>query len=565
MRAGRSLRPLVAKELRELGPLWLGAIAFVATCSIVLPGQGIVFGLSLYALAAVALGAMSMGHEYRHRTLGLLLAQPVRRSSVLLAKFGVLLGLLVLLGASVWTVWSLDEWRVAASAASSVGPRMRPNLAMVGLPLACGLFLAPWLTMLCRSELAGMVFAAAVPAVLWIAGQVVAVRTYGMSTLRDAEIVALRSAIVEPAMVVACVVGAVGSVYWFLNLQETGGRATEVRLPSWLRVGDTTAQPGRGFGRRSPYWMLAKKEVRLQHLPFALAVLFAIAWVGLAWSQTGDSQLDLDTLRKGLSVFYVGTVTMLVGAIASAEERQLGTLPAQSLVPMAAWKLWTVKVVCALSVLAVLTVAVPWALGTVAPGPSGVFGWPRNLSRMYLLVSSAFGSLFVLSLYVSSVNTGGLRAFLVTIGAVVAAGSALGLVVDVMNHLAGSWLSRALVEVPWLGRLGVTGRAFSLAVRWMSLGFGAAIAVLLFRLAMVNHRFVERPAAVVRRQVAWISVAVLSAVVIQTCLLVVLNAAWVIRIRQSRRTTPAPISARPPASNPAVQVPATTPSQQPNR
>ena len=106
----------------------------------------------VYAVGTVALGALSIGHEYTNRTLTLLLSLPVDRRRLYLVKLGVLIPMLV-----------------ALAALASRPARTRRALDPAGaapillLAVACGLFLAPWLTMVCRSPLAGIVFALAIP------------------------------------------------------------------------------------------------------------------------------------------------------------------------------------------------------------------------------------------------------------------------------------------------------------------------------------------------------------------------------------------------------------------
>ena len=57
-----------------------------------------------YGLGAVALGALSMGHEYTGRTLSLLLTQPVSRWRLFAVKSGIAALMLVALAAVAWPV-----------------------------------------------------------------------------------------------------------------------------------------------------------------------------------------------------------------------------------------------------------------------------------------------------------------------------------------------------------------------------------------------------------------------------------------------------------------------------
>src|SRR6185295_7486037 len=97
-----------------------------------------VLGVFAYFLGIAGLGALSIGHEYSHRTLGMLLAQPARRQHILLVKLGVLAGMLLTVSA------------VAGAFIFALGIPLREfgspptKLALLLMPLLCGLFLAPW-------------------------------------------------------------------------------------------------------------------------------------------------------------------------------------------------------------------------------------------------------------------------------------------------------------------------------------------------------------------------------------------------------------------------------------
>ena len=69
------------------------------------------------------------------------------------------------------------------------------------------------------------------------------------------------------------------------------------------------------------------------------------------WYTTVALETTLD-FTYPLSVVHLALVPILAGALASAEERRLGTLEWQVLQPTATWKQWLIKatVVIALSV-----------------------------------------------------------------------------------------------------------------------------------------------------------------------------------------------------------------------
>ena len=100
---------------------------------------------------------MSIGQEYMDRTLPLLLTVPVRRERLLLVKLGVLGAMLLTLGVVAYTY---------VFAPFFPAHRQAERLVTCLLPVLYGLCLAPWLTMVCRSPVAGAVVTAAIPFVL---------------------------------------------------------------------------------------------------------------------------------------------------------------------------------------------------------------------------------------------------------------------------------------------------------------------------------------------------------------------------------------------------------------
>src|SRR5262249_18835440 len=88
---------LVEKEIRALPLPWLGSAGAMAGSATFRSGQGL--GVGVYFLGAAGLGALALGHEYSHRTLGTMLAQPIGRRRVLTVKLAVLAVALLALAA----------------------------------------------------------------------------------------------------------------------------------------------------------------------------------------------------------------------------------------------------------------------------------------------------------------------------------------------------------------------------------------------------------------------------------------------------------------------------------
>ncbi len=117
----------------------------------------IAIGLLGYAFGTVALGAQSFGHEYSYRTLALLLSLPTDRRRLYLYKLVVLSAMLATL-AAVTLLLFRDIL--------NLGYRPHTEPSMLVLAAACGLFIAPFLTLVCRSTLAAVVFTIAIPGLL---------------------------------------------------------------------------------------------------------------------------------------------------------------------------------------------------------------------------------------------------------------------------------------------------------------------------------------------------------------------------------------------------------------
>src|SRR5204862_543656 len=90
-------------------------------------------------------------------------------------------------------------------------------------------------------------------------------------------------------------------------------------------------QPGHPFGK------LLKKELRLQQMALLVAGMFLLVWISL-WEvhrlqpEFSSAFIDVGTL------LYVGLLSLVIGSVASAEERQLGTAEWPVLMPEAGWE-----------------------------------------------------------------------------------------------------------------------------------------------------------------------------------------------------------------------------------
>jgi hypothetical protein len=364
--SGVHMRPFLAKETRALLPVWIASAIAIGAAALNGP-RSHELGLIAYGFGSVALGAQSIGHEYTHRTLTLLLSQPSSRRRLLLMKLAVLPALLLTLAAFARFTLLMpgDGFWVFAS-------------------LLNGLCLAPLLTMVARTPIAGVVFTGAAPVWLLVIGRYVSADVLWGGTLAFSAATAVAG--------------------WrlFMRLEAIDGRDPDVRLPRlWPDRSTAIAGTPSDAGRtRHPVWLLVKKEIHLQQMTFVVSGVWLVIWVVesvLTRMIPGFVGLPLPVV----SVMFGALLALLIGSLASAEERQLGTLEWQVLLPMPMWKQWGVKVGTALGLAALFS-----------------FALPVVLAEGHVSINAVYAGVIVLlttgSLYVSSLCRTALRALIVS-------------------------------------------------------------------------------------------------------------------------------------------------------
>lgn len=472
------------KEIRALLVPWLACLAGIAAAAVL--GR-LWRGLAMptYAIGAVAIGAWSIGHEYTDRTITLLLSHPVRRSRLLLEKLRVLAAILLTLFAAA----SLFMWHATGLRTASAHPS---EWAALLLPALCGLCLAPWLTMLCRSAIAGTVFSLAIPGLLLVVGELVAATTFGSPSGAKH----FRMVVLWGGTLSVCAAGGVMGWRTFMRLEAIDGRGQDVQLPRWLRPSRTlTAIPS--LSKRHPVCLLVKKELRVQQMALVVAGLYVLGWLGV--SSTRHLAPDLADVFNALTLFYAGLIALLVGSLAVAEERQMGTLEWQVLLPMPASRQLAVKVGVALGLAVALGLGLPMLLtGGRQLLPPALRLEP--LGRLVLAVPIIM--LTVAGLYVSSVCSSGLRALMISLPAVFGAILFERTVVESLGPAVFAVISHLPRPVS-AGGLGPHAQRLTLAVAPLLLAVGFLAVVL--RFALANYRSTDRPAGRLVMQVIGIA------------------------------------------------------------
>jgi hypothetical protein len=351
-------RPLaiqVRKEVRALLPWWAGVGATTTALWLLArqqPGYP-VFGESelwvmmAYGLGILAVAALSVGHELTHNTLSSLLAQPISRLRVLATKFGVLIPAVVMLGIGGSLLFPdepyIDQYKPVSSVTRSL---------LVWGPVMAGIGLVPLLTVLTRRPLGGVVFSIAIPGAILT----VAERFYSLSEST------LALTITWYGTLMACAIGLVVLWHRFQRLESVGEGGTVASGGWWMRA--AVAGPAEAAGTRAVprhwAWLAVMKELRLQQMTFAVSGLYLFGAGALLVSESLH-QYGGPTFAS-LSVMHAFFVPLIAGALASAEERHLGTLAGHLLQPRNLRLQWAIKVTVTIGVALTLAIALPLVL-----------------------------------------------------------------------------------------------------------------------------------------------------------------------------------------------------------
>ena len=198
-------------------------------------------------------------------------------------------------------------------------------------------------------------------AFVWAAGFLSPLFPSGLTAAGTSGPMAFRLAFFWQGVIALCALGAFASWWQFTRLEAIEGPGQEVHLPFWTATsGEAAAAP------HSAFWEVVKKELRIQQLTIVVGGIYGIGWfaTGLLGRYFPDS---IDLSPGALTLLYGPLLALLAGSLASAEERQLGTLEWQLLLPMAVWKQWFAKVGVALALALLLGLGLPVLVAWISP------------------------------------------------------------------------------------------------------------------------------------------------------------------------------------------------------
>jgi len=512
----------VFKEVRALLFPWLACVlVMIVPTPVHAPRYVEGISVIVYFLGAAVLGALSIGREYTEHTLGLLLSQPADRKRLFLIKFGVLAAMLLTLCA----VGHTGVFRHTGVFHDMARAPLALKLEVVLLPLLYALCITPWLTMASRSAAAGILFTMAIPVLLAVLGAGI-VRWLGIRADAFSIVFQWRGTLG------ICAIGAVATWRMFMRLEAIEGQGEALDLTQWLRSRTTANVRVAVLTKRHPIWLLITKELRVQQLALVLAGLYLFGWLAVTLMRpvadlfgTFNALSVLGGAFNVLSPLYALLLGALIGSVASAEERQFGTLEWHVLLPIATSRQWAVKVGVALGLTMLLGISVPAVLTqfNLAMDPKPFFE-PRFDYVSSALVLTAL-VLTAGSLYVSSLCTSGVWALVMSLPTMAGASIFMNVVLlPVANALQTAWSRLFNTLAPnAFGRGDLIPGSVMKAVGLLFVG---GFIALVMRFALTNHRSADRPAGRVWKQAILIAVFATAGIVIASGVAALAGRRW---------------------------------------
>ncbi len=372
-----------------------------------------------YALGVLAVGALSVGQEVTHGTLAALLAQPLDRLRILRLKLGVLAVALAGLG-------------LIANAMFPEGylPDDGVRRLIVWGPVAAGIGLAPLLTVLTRRPLGGVVFSLTIPGFVLM----IATRLYPLHLGSQAWSITWYGTLILSAVSLAAL------FVHFPNLEVAGDGRSHAG-PSAAPMMSDAAVTYSPTNRRPWIWLLVKKELRLQQMTFAVSGLYVLAAVASMILAAKNAPYLYPTFGP-LSIIHAYCIPVLAGAVASAEERHLGTLAGQLLQPRDMRVQWAVKTVVTIGIALLLTFGLPALLMAIHRPADGTFRVETDLML-------GVGLLCAAAMWVSSLSGNALWALLGTVPIIGLAGMLGGAAFQFLRIRTGNWFSHHWDQLRW--------------------------------------------------------------------------------------------------------------------
>jgi ABC-type transport system involved in multi-copper enzyme maturation permease subunit len=414
------------KETRALLPIFACMLPLIVVPQLIWPPAG--FGVLALGVACVVMAGSSFGTEFQHRTISLLLSQPIPRSVIWREK-------MLVLGAGMVT--SLIALLVCLVVSSPVSGRVEwLTLALIPLCAFCG---APYWTLSLRQSIAGMVAAVGAPC------GVLAVYGLTVELSGGREPAALVTVVLSLLFIYCAVVCWLGYAK-FKRLEAVDIPTRELGLPAGLEailVAPLTRMSSRFPG---PFATLLKKEFRLQQIGLLLAGVFIL--IAVAGFCLAKRHPEVATgIVAGDIAIYALILPLIAGAISVAEERGWGIAEWHLTLPPSTLKQWSAKMLATLSTSLILGLVLPTAVALVADLVFSQPGARTSFPPAFAILSWVLGQMLVTSVavYTASFAKNTLQAILAALVILIASGGALLLASYWVHHVARA-------PVPWVGQ-----------------------------------------------------------------------------------------------------------------
>ena len=396
--------------------LWRGESAFPA-------------GIILFALCCVLMGASCFGNEFQHRTLPLLLAQPLSRLRIWREKMIVLSSAVLLaLAAYGLCLWLFTDPRSFDQDASS----RALLLVFLALGVICT---APLQTLMTRNTLIGAVNVFCFPIAIclglaflnWLFNfESFLVRYPHLLSLYQGNPF-VRVAVQSVIPLLYFVLSYFSGRARFLAYQAADLPAPEIALPA--RLERLLVWPFRRLipGYTGPVASLIRKELHLQRPGYLIAGLVClVSPLEALILKLHPSEVPAALLAVNF-FFCIAIIPLVATGLSVAEERALGAAAWQQVLPPSIPKQWTVKLA--------VTLATCFLLGVLLPGLGYVVGQFLFSTKPFEFPGLAawdllfwiLGWLLFLSLgvFASSVSTASFKAMLLHFGLIFAVAPAV--------------------------------------------------------------------------------------------------------------------------------------------
>jgi len=410
------------KETRDLLPVFAGTLLLIVVPQLIWQAAG--FGCFALGVACVVLAGSSFGNEFQHRTLSLLLSQPIPRSVLWRDKMLVLGAALVASVAALLVCLAVHRPQTEST----------EWLVLLFLPL-CAFCGAPFWTLSLRHGIGGMVAAVSAP------GSILATLLL-INELLGREVTDQLFAVCVVLLLFYCALVYGLGYARFKRLEVVDKPARELALPARLEtilVAPLTRVSARFQG---PFATLLKKEFRLQQTSFLLTGVFLLIAVAAFCLTQRRPDVAVGILGGDIGV-YVLIMPLIAGAISVAEERGWGMAEWHLTLPPSALKQWSAKMLVALSTALGLGLLLPTAMGLAGAALLGRLNPGVPVLPVAQILCWLIGSLLLTSVavYGASICGNTLRGILTAMVMVVAGCALTAWVVNRVVRLAANQLA----------------------------------------------------------------------------------------------------------------------------